>query len=128
MKVLAITGNPKKKGALATLVEEAARGAAAGGAEVEEIRIADRDIGYCRFCMTCREDHGPGIASCAQKDDMGEILEKIKDAGCLHIVLSDEQRARKCLYEDFYREMYLDTLAPRKELAAADRGAETGTF
>ena len=80
MKVLAITGNPKKKGALATLVEEATRGAAAGGAEVEEIRIADRDIGYCKFCMTCREDHGPGIASCAQKDDMGEILEKIKDA------------------------------------------------
>jgi multimeric flavodoxin WrbA len=51
MKVLVITGNPKKSGALATLTEEAARGAGEDGAEVEWIRLREKDIGFCRFCL-----------------------------------------------------------------------------
>jgi len=80
MKVLAITGNPKSSGALATLTGEAARGAAEAGAEVEMIRLADKDIGCCRFCLTCLKDSSSDIAACVQKDDMAEILRKIKDA------------------------------------------------
>jgi putative NADPH-quinone reductase len=80
MKVLAITGNPRKSGALATLHEEAARGAADGGAEVEMVRLADLDIRPCRFCMHCHGDLSPRIASCVQPDDMRELLEKIDAA------------------------------------------------
>lgn len=80
MKVLAISGNPKSSGALATLSEEAVRGAVDGGAEVETIRLAEKDIGCCRFCLTCLEDSGAEIATCVQKDDMAEILYKIKEA------------------------------------------------
>lgn len=49
MRVLVITSNPKTKGALASLTEEAVRGATEAGAEVEQIRLADCDIGYCKF-------------------------------------------------------------------------------
>jgi multimeric flavodoxin WrbA len=80
MKVLAITGNPKGSGALATLTAEAARGAGEAGAEVETIRLAEKDIGYCRFCLTCLEDTVSDIAACVQKDDMAEILRKVKEA------------------------------------------------
>ena len=41
MKVLLITSNPKRKGALATLTAEAARGAEEAGAEVEVRRLAE---------------------------------------------------------------------------------------
>jgi len=80
VKVLAITGNPKSSGALATLNEEAVRGAVEAGAEVETIRLAEMDIGICRFCLTCLEDSGADIATCVQKDDMAEILRRIKGA------------------------------------------------
>lgn len=80
MKILVIDGNPKKKGALATLVGEVARGASEAGAEVEALRLADMDIRYCRFCMKCYKDTGSEIASCAIKDDMEEVREKIKEA------------------------------------------------
>ena len=80
MIILAITGNPKRSGALATLTEEAVRGAEAGGADVETIRLAEKDIKPCRFCLRCREDVDSRIATCTQKDDMAEILPKIADA------------------------------------------------
>ncbi len=80
MRILMITGNPKKKGALATLTEEAVRGAKEGGAEVEEIRLADKNIGYCKFCLKCHEDIDSTISRCSQEDDMAEILNKVKDA------------------------------------------------
>jgi multimeric flavodoxin WrbA len=79
MRVLAISGNPKSSGALATLTEEAARGAAETGAEVEFIRLAEQDINCCRFCLTCFEDMDSQIAECVQKDDMEGILRKIVD-------------------------------------------------
>ncbi len=80
MKVLIITGNPRKKGALATLTDEAGRGAEAGGAEVEAIRLADLDIGYCRFCMKCWEDKTSDAAECALRDDMAGVIEKVREA------------------------------------------------
>jgi multimeric flavodoxin WrbA len=80
MKILVITSNPGKKGALASLTDEAARGASEAGAEVEQIRLADSNIGYCRFCMTCFKDETSPIGRCVQDDDMRSILEKLKEA------------------------------------------------
>lgn len=80
VKVLVITSNPKKKGALASLTGEAARGARDAGAQVEEIRLADSDIRYCRFCMTCFRDDSSPIGRCVQDDDMRVILGKLKEA------------------------------------------------
>lgn len=80
MKVVVINANPKKKGALATLVEEASRAASESGAEVEELRLADLDIGYCRFCMTCYRDTAGPIGCCSQEDDMKWILPRLRAA------------------------------------------------
>jgi len=80
MKVLLITANPKRKGALATLTSEATRGLTDSGIEVEEIRLADCDIGYCNFCFKCVRDPESAIGPCSQNDDMRWILEKAKAA------------------------------------------------
>jgi len=80
LRVLVITSNPKTRGALASLIEEAVRGATEAGAEVEQIRLADCDIGYCKFCMTCFKDKESLIGPCVQEDDMKWILEKMKEA------------------------------------------------
>lgn len=80
MKVLIITGNPKQKGALTTLVNEVGTGVFEGGVEVDRIRLAESYIGYCRFCMKCHGDVDSTIAPCVQDDDMEMILGKIKEA------------------------------------------------
>lgn len=80
MKIIVINANPKKRGALATLIEEASAGARESGADVEEIRIADQNIGHCTFCMTCYKDTESAIGRCFQHDDMQWILPKLKEA------------------------------------------------
>ena len=80
MKILVIAGNPKSKGALATLTGEVARGASEAGADVETLRLKDMDIRYCKFCMSCYKDTESEIAPCVLKDDMEGVREKIKEA------------------------------------------------
>jgi len=80
MKIIAINASPKKKGSLSTLVSEAVGGVKVHGAEVEEIRLADQDIRYCRFCMTCYRDPDSDIGRCSQDDDMRWILPALKAA------------------------------------------------
>lgn len=80
MKVLVITANPKKKGALASLTGEASRALEDSGVEIEEIRLADCDIGYCQFCFKCIKDPASAIGPCSQDDDMTWILKKAKEA------------------------------------------------
>lgn len=58
------------------LCAEFMRGAIDGGNSVEKIRVAEKNICYCRACYYCR-DHG---GQCVQKDDMSEILQKMIDA------------------------------------------------
>ena len=52
------------------------RGAQDAGHQVDKIRIATKNIGYCRACYFCRDHKG----QCAIKDDMAEILEKLLNA------------------------------------------------
>jgi multimeric flavodoxin WrbA len=80
MKALVITANPKKKGALAVLTSEAARGLADSGVEVEEVRLVDHNIGYCNFCFKCIRDTESKIGGCSQDDDMKLLLQKAKEA------------------------------------------------
>jgi multimeric flavodoxin WrbA len=80
MKILAITGNPRKSGALAALTEETVKGSAEAGANVQIVRLAECNIGYCRFCLKCYKDFDARIGKCAQEDDMEEILKQIDEA------------------------------------------------
>lgn len=73
-KVLILSGSPRKGGNSDILCDEFARGALEAGHEVEKIRVAEKNIGYCRACYACR---GTGV--CAIKDDMSEIMQKMID-------------------------------------------------
>ena len=74
-KVLILSGSPRKNGNSDILCNEFARGAIEAGHEVEKIRVAEKNIGYCRGCYACRDT---GV--CAIKDDMTEVLQKMIDA------------------------------------------------
>lgn len=102
MKVVLINANPKKKGALATLIEEASSGASEGGAEVEELRLADLDIGYCKFCMTCYRDTESPIGRCSQEDDMMWILERLRLADAYIIATPVSSGHGNAIFKTFF--------------------------
>lgn len=75
-KVLILSGSPRKGGNSDILCDEFMRGAAESGNAVKKIRVAEKNVGYCRACYACRKSGG----TCAIKDDMAEILEEMIQA------------------------------------------------
>ncbi len=74
--VLILSGSPRPNGNSDLLCNEFMRGAQEAGHAVEKIRIAAKNIGYCRACYFCNDHKG----QCAVRDDMAEILEKMLQA------------------------------------------------
>jgi multimeric flavodoxin WrbA len=81
MKILAVNGSPtKKKGMTDIALNLVLEGARKAGAETEYIYLADKGINYCIGCFSCwLKNQG----SCVFKDDMPELLEKVKNADVL---------------------------------------------
>ncbi|MGM9661857.1 MAG: flavodoxin family protein [Oscillospiraceae bacterium] len=77
-KVLILSGSPRKGGNSDLLCDEFMRGAREAGHQVEKIRVAEKEIGFCRGCYACR-----GTGRCAIGDDMAEVLQKMIDADVL---------------------------------------------
>lgn len=77
-KILVLSGSPRKGGNSDILCDEFIRGAKDGGNHTEKIRVAEKNVSYCRACYACRNT---GV--CAIKDDMTEILQKMIDADVL---------------------------------------------
>lgn len=77
-KVLILSGSPRRGGNSDLLCDEFMRGATEAGNIVEKIRVAEKEIGYCRACYACKNT---GI--CVVKDDMAEVLQKMIDADVL---------------------------------------------
>lgn len=78
-KILILSGSPRKNGNSELLCDEFAKGAREAGHDVEKLRVAEKNIGYCRACYYCSEHNG----KCILNDDMTEILQKIIDADVL---------------------------------------------
>lgn len=74
-KVLILSGSPRNHGNSDILCDEFARGASEKGHSVEKIRVADKNIGFCRACYACKN-----TGSCVIHDDMAEVLQKMIDA------------------------------------------------
>lgn len=70
--ILILAGSPRKGGNSDILCDQFAKGAMESGHFVETIRVADKNIGYCRACYACKES-----GTCVIQDDMAEILSKI---------------------------------------------------
>lgn len=77
-KVLILSGSPRKGGNSDILCDQFMKGAEESGNEVEKIRVAEKNIGYCRACYACR---GTGV--CIIKDDVADILQKMIEADVL---------------------------------------------
>lgn len=60
------------------LAEAFAKGARDAGHQVEKIRLAGKEIQFCRGCLTCQETQ-----RCVIRDDAADIVEKMKNADVL---------------------------------------------
>jgi len=78
MKILAFNSSPRmEKGATDILLNRFLEGAKYAGAEAEKIFLKNKKINNCIGCFSCWLDT-PGV--CIFKDDMTEILEKMREA------------------------------------------------
>ena len=76
MKILAIQGSPRPKASnTEILLQEFLKGARSQGAEAETIYLKEKEFHPCVGCYTCWAKT-PGV--CVFKDDMPELLEKVK--------------------------------------------------
>ena len=76
MKVLVIHGSMRTNGNTRILADEFIRGAQEAGHETEKVELRDKTFGDCYGCRACHNNGG----TCVQKDDMAEVLEKVKAA------------------------------------------------
>ena len=72
MKILGISGSPRKKGSTAELVKTVLD---ASGHETEFVSLGGKRIGPCIFCLACAKDN-----VCKVKDGMADLREKIVEA------------------------------------------------
>ena len=76
VKILAIQGSPRPKASnTEILLQEFLKGTQSQGAETETAYLKDKEIHSCVGCYTCWAKT-PGV--CVFKDDMPELLEKVR--------------------------------------------------
>lgn len=73
--VLILSASPRKGGNSDVLCDEFLKGVLDSGHTGEKIRLSEHKINPCRGCTTCNT-----IRICIQKDDMANILNKMKTA------------------------------------------------
>ena len=78
MKILVLTGSPRKNGNSATLAEHFIKGAKEAGHTVERFDAAFKKVHPCIACNSCGMD-GP----CVFKDDFEFVRKHIIDADCV---------------------------------------------
>ncbi len=71
--ILVLSSSPRKGGNSDLLCEQFMAGTKDAGHHAEKIFVKDKKIHYCTGCCTCLNEGKP----CPQKDDMGEVLEKM---------------------------------------------------
>ncbi|MDD5399366.1 MAG: flavodoxin family protein [Dehalococcoidia bacterium] len=75
MKLLCISGSPRRGGNTDRLLNEAIIGAAGMGAQIKHIVLADLDIAPCAHCDGCIQTGG----RCVIEDDMQQIHADIRE-------------------------------------------------
>lgn len=75
VKVIGITGSPRKKGNTAYLVEQALNAAEKVGADAEIFNLGEMEIEPCIACDICKM-----TGECPKDDDIGFLLTKIQEA------------------------------------------------
>ena len=102
MKIVAINASPRTGWNTSTLVQEAAKGAQAQGAEIQlfDLYKLDKFTG-CISCFACKLS--PNEGKCVCKDGLAPVLEAIRNADALIIgtpnYLGDVSAGFRALYE-----------------------------
>jgi len=101
-KIIAINASPRSGWNTDILVREAAAGAASAGAEIEVIDLYKLDkFSGCVSCFGCKM--GNHLGKCVYKDDLADVLEKIRSADGLilgsPVYLGDISAGLRSLYE-----------------------------
>lgn len=76
MKIVVLSGSPRKGANTDTMVEAFAETAREAGHTVEVVRVASKKIAGCLGCQYCFAHEG----TCVQKDDMADVIESLKGA------------------------------------------------
>ena len=76
--VLGIVGSPRRNGNTEILVDVVLSAAEENGATTHKVILSKLDIGPCRACDACRK-----TGKCVQKDDMEELVIKMKNSDVL---------------------------------------------
>ena len=76
LKVIGISGSPRKKGNTDFLIELALDAIRKEGIDTEKITLADKTISPCNACMVCKKDKN----RCAIEDDFEPIFLKMREA------------------------------------------------
>ena len=89
LKALAVNGGPRKGWNTATLLQQALDGAASAGAETELIHLYDLDFKGCRSCYACKTRGGKSYGSCAFRDGISPVLDRLQkdDASAVDLLL-----------------------------------------
>ena len=87
MKVYAINGSPRRNRNTAKMLDKVLEGVKAEfpDAEVERINLFDLKFTSCKSCFACKRKDERFKATCALKDDLAPVLQKIKEADGLVI-------------------------------------------
>ena len=75
MKILAVSGSPRKDGNTVILLNEALKGARQEGAETELCSVSGKTIASCDACISCQK-----TGRCHINDDMQELYPKLLEA------------------------------------------------
>lgn len=81
-KIYAINGSPRKNKNTATLLDKVLEGAKKADPDVLAERIDLYSLKYtgCRSCFACKRKDGASYGKCAVRDDLYDVLEKLRDA------------------------------------------------
>ena len=80
VKLLGISGSPRRHGNTETLLDSFLEGAKAAGASVEKVVLKEINYSPCRGCNACHK-----TGECIVKDDAPGLYEKILAADCLAV-------------------------------------------
>lgn len=75
IKILGICGSPKRKGNTSKLINKVLEGAQKSGASTEFVSLSDKELNFCKACMSCLEE-----GKCIIDDDLEEIRNKLLEA------------------------------------------------
>lgn len=82
MKVYAINGSPRRNGNTAKMCQAWLDGAKSVGAETELVHLSSLKFTGCKSCFGCKLN-GPTYGTCIVRDDLYELLPKLKEADAI---------------------------------------------